>query len=93
MATIRLNIKALERLQRKNGWSDEDLCKKIGISRTQLWRLRLPPGDPRYNAPGETFIANVLKAFPDKYFEDLFFLDKSIAYPHKQNETKSQTTA
>lgn len=81
MPKIRLNTKALAKLQKQKGWDDGELCKQIGIDRAHLWRLRLPADDPRYNAPGEIFIAGTLKAFSEKSFEELFFLDNNIAGP------------
>lgn len=53
---------------------DNELAKKMNISTTQLWRVRLPDEDPRHNDPGQDFVAGALKAFPSKKFEDLFFL-------------------
>lgn len=78
LVRIRLNTEELARRQRKNGWNDEELARQIGVARSQLWRVRLSPDDPRYNAPGQAFIAGVLKAFPDARFEDLFFLEDRL---------------
>lgn len=74
MSSIRLNVQELERMQKEKGWDDTELAKRIGVARTTLWRVRLPIDDPRYNAPGEAFIAGVLSAFHGSVFEDLFFL-------------------
>lgn len=74
MPVIRLNSEELARRQQEKGWTDEELVKRIGVARSQLWRVRLSPSDSRYNAPGQLFIAGVLRAFPEATFEELFFL-------------------
>jgi transcriptional regulator with XRE-family HTH domain len=71
MANIKVKIDALEKLQRDYSLNDTELAIKIGIDRTQLWRLKTDR-----SVPGEDFIAKILTAFPDKKFEDLFFLKK-----------------
>lgn len=70
---IKLRIDAFKELT--NEVTDNELAKKMKISTTQLWRVRLPDEDPRHNDPGQDFVAGALKAFPGKRFEDLFFLD------------------
>lgn len=78
MTVIRLNVDELIRRQKEKGWDEGMLAKQIGVGRTQLWRIRLSPDDPRYNGPGQLFIAGTLKAFPEASFEDLFFLDSKL---------------
>lgn len=57
--------------------NDTELAAKIGVSVTQVWRAKLPVDDPRYNSPGQAFIAGVLGAFGGP-FEKFFFLDEVI---------------
>ena len=74
MAKIRLNIEALEAAQRDKGWNETELCKRSGLSRSQLWRIRLPEDDPRKQQPGNEAIAGLLNAF-DMKFHQLFVVD------------------
>ena len=69
---IKLKVDTFKELT--NELKDNELAKKMNISTTQLWRVRLPDEDPRHNDPGQDFVAGALKAFPEKRFEDLFFL-------------------
>lgn len=68
-------MKAAIDLKLKN---DTQLAAMLGISVTQLWRVKLQPSNPQYNAPGATFIAGVLNTFKEP-FEKFFFLDESVA--------------
>ncbi len=54
------------------------IAEAIGVSSSQLWRATLPLNDPRYNSPGQSFIAGVLKAFGEP-FERFFFLEENVA--------------
>ena len=54
--------------------SDSDLASKIGVSTTQVWRVKLSPKDKRYNTPGNHFIAGVMNTFGGP-FERFFYLD------------------
>lgn len=75
---IRLNTKELMKATIENDIkNDTELAALIGVSVTQIWRAKLPKDDPRYNAPGTSFIAGVLGAF-DGPFERFFFLDEVI---------------
>ncbi|MFE4524727.1 hypothetical protein ACFRCQ_21905 [Cytobacillus firmus] len=83
--TVRLNIEALEKAQKKHGISsDTELAAKLGVSVTQIWRAKLPIDDPRHNSPGPQFIAGVLKAFQGK-FEEYFFLGKVVRARNKSD--------
>jgi transcriptional regulator with XRE-family HTH domain len=90
---IALNIKKLEMLQKERKWTDTELARRIGISRSRLWRAKLPKDHPHYCSPGESFIAGVLKTFPEVRFEEIFFLDNMCSGIHKNevnaNEHKS----
>ena len=55
---------------------DGQLAQNLGVSTTYLWTVKLPPDHPRYQAPGNKFIAAVLQEF-DSPFDRFFFLEKS----------------
>ena len=75
---IRLNVKEFMKAAIDHDIeTDAELAAAIGVSTTQIWRAKLPVNDPRYNAPGASFIAGVLTAFGGP-FEKFFFLDKPI---------------
>lgn len=76
VASVKLNTEAFSKLT--EGISDIELSKMMGISTTQLWRVRLPDDDPRHNDPGIDFVAGILRAFPDKTFEDLFLMAEPL---------------
>lgn len=71
---IRLRTEVLYQLQDEKGWSDSKLAEKMGVSRSRLWRARLPECHPEYCSIGSDFIAGAMSLFPEKKFEDLFFL-------------------
>ncbi|MFS1514593.1 hypothetical protein VQL36_19500 [Chengkuizengella sp. SCS-71B] len=74
--TVRLNVKELMRAMTEFGIeSDVELAAKLGISKTQVWRAKLPINDDRHNSPGPIFIAGVLKAFGGP-FERFFVTDE-----------------
>lgn len=54
--------------------NDTQIAAKLGVSVSQLWRVKLPESHPQHNAPGTSFIAGVLSAFGGP-FERFFFLD------------------
>ncbi|MHA6484514.1 hypothetical protein ACX1C1_21690 [Paenibacillus sp. strain BS8-2] len=65
---------ALEAIQNENGMTDQEFAEYIGISRSQLWRILLPKDDKRFSL-GQDVIAKLLQRFPNRKFEELFFLD------------------
>lgn len=72
---IRLNIKELRKAAiDRNLETNAQIAEAIGVSASTLWRSMLPVDDPRYNAPGQSFIAGVIAAFGEP-FERFFFLD------------------
>lgn len=81
MASVKLRTEIFDDITK--GLTDLEISKKMGISTTQLWRVRLPDNDPRHNDPGTDFIAGALRAFPDRKFEELFFLAE-IFRPRKE---------
>lgn len=77
-AAIRLNEKELRKAAiDMNLETNAQIAEAIGVSVPQLWRATLPVDDPRYNAPGQSFIAGVLKAFGEP-FERFFFLGDDV---------------
>jgi hypothetical protein len=75
-AAIRLNEKELRKAAIDNDLkTNAQIAEAIGVTVPQLWRAMLPVTDPRYNAPGQTLIAGVLKAFGEP-FERFFFLEE-----------------
>jgi transcriptional regulator with XRE-family HTH domain len=83
---IRLRVNFLETLQKQNKWNDSELARKMGISRSRLWRAKLPEDHNEYCSPGEGLIAGALNAFPNCKFDDLFFLDKVCSGIHNTKE-------
>lgn len=82
---IKLRVEVLESLQKERGWNDKELAKRMEISRSRLWRAKLNEDHPEYCSPGKSLIAGALKAFPEKSFDDLFFLNQPCSRRH--NET------
>lgn len=82
---IKLRVDVLEELQEKNNWNDTELAKQMGISRSRLWRAKLPENHNEYCSPGESLIVGAMKAFPDKKFEDLFFLTDVCSVVHNSS--------
>jgi transcriptional regulator with XRE-family HTH domain len=89
---IALNIKKLESLQKERNWTDTELAKRLGISRSRLWRAKLPKDHPHYCSPGESFIAGVLKTFPEVNFDEIFFLDNLCSDVHKNKVKEGERT-
>lgn len=83
---IKLRIEMLKILQNNKGWSDKELAKKMGISRSRLWRARLPENHKDYCSPGESFIVGALNAFPNQKFEDLFFFERVCSVVHENSK-------
>ena len=74
-AAIRLNEKELKKAAIDCDLkTNAQIAEAIGVTSSQLWRCTLPADDPRYNSPGQAFIAGVLKAFGEP-FERFFFLE------------------
>lgn len=72
---IRLKVKELMKAQIDNNISsDAELAKSIGVSPSQVWRVKLPPDDVRHNTPGVQFIAGVLGTF-NAPFENFFYVE------------------
>jgi hypothetical protein len=72
---IRLKTKEFMKAQiDKDISSDAELAQKLGVSISQVWRVKLPPEDKRHNSPGNQFIAGVLSTFGGP-FEKFFYLD------------------
>lgn len=66
--TLRLNREKLDELRRAHGIKSEaELSRRIGVDAATLWRVS--NGE---SAPGPTFIARVMVAFPTARMDDLF---------------------
>lgn len=65
----------LEQLQKEKNMTDQEFADFLGTSRSSLWRAKLPPEDERFSF-GQDVMAKILKKFPNKTFEELFFLDQ-----------------
>lgn len=63
---LNLDDKRLYELQGQ--MTDVEFAKKIGISRSQLWRIRT-----RKSAPGAEFFTKFKRAFPTESIDDYFF--------------------
>lgn len=88
-AAIRLNLNELRKAAiDHNLETNAQIAETIGVSVTQLWRSALEIDDPRYNAPGQSFIAGVLKAFGEP-FERFFFLGDLVTST-QQNKEEAQ---
>lgn len=83
---IKLRVDVLEKLQKEKRWTDTELAKQMGISRSRLWRAKLPETHDEYCSPGESFILGVMVAFPETKFEDIFFL-KLVCSQRNENKT------
>lgn len=71
---VLLKTDILDALQKELGMTDQEFADYIGISRSQLWRAKMPPRDKRFSL-GQDFIAKTLSRFPQHTFEDIFFLE------------------
>jgi hypothetical protein len=71
-APIRLRLDFLAKLAAERGaFSDVEIASVLGLDPSQYNRVR------RLEiAPGVTFIARVLRAFPGWHFEELFVIDE-----------------
>ncbi|MHA6481310.1 helix-turn-helix domain-containing protein [Paenibacillus sp. strain BS8-2] len=69
---MRLQADKLEEAQKEKGWNESEMARRMGISRSRLWRAKLDVSHPSYCSPGPTLIAGVLKAFPEKGFTHFF---------------------
>lgn len=69
-----LKPEVLEKIQFDLKMNDQEFADYIGVSRTSLWRARLPANDKSHSL-GQGVIAKILNRFPEMTFEELFFLD------------------
>lgn len=63
---IRMNVQAFLELQ--GDISDAEFARKLGVSRSQLWRIRTEK-----SAVGEDFIEKFMLCYPDKSVNEYFF--------------------
>ena len=78
---IRMNVKAFLELQ--GNISDAAFARKLGISRSQLWRIRTEK-----SAVGGDFIEKFMLCFPEKSVNDYFF---ALAVPEAAHESTNDT--
>lgn len=71
------NTKEFNKLKKELGLNYTQLAKKIGVSRTQLWRVL-----NQQCVPGEQFITGFKIAFPNYEFEKFFLIQ-----PLQQSDT------
>lgn len=84
---IRLKVKELRKAQIDMEIpNNATLAEMMGVSSTQIWRVKLAPEDVRYNAPGIHFIAGVIDVFGGP-FERFFYLDEGEESYAKQNNS------
>ena len=74
---LELNIEKFNELQGE--MTDVDMANRLGVSRTQLWRIK----NKKSNV-GEKFISSFMKAYPNKKVEDYFFTG-GVAFPERYN--------
>lgn len=70
---VLLRSGVLDDVQKEMNLTDQQFAEFIGISRSQLWRAKMPASDKRFSL-GNDFVAAVLNALEGKKFEELFFL-------------------
>jgi hypothetical protein len=63
----------LDEVQKDLSMTDQDFSEHLGVSRSQLWRAKLPPDDKRFSL-GQDFIAKTLTKLKMP-FDEVFFLD------------------
>lgn len=78
---IRMNVKAFLELQ--GSISDAAFARKLGVSRSQLWRIRTEK-----SAVGGDFIEKFMICFPEKSVNDYFF---AVAVPEAAQESTNDT--
>jgi len=69
---LELNVEKFNKLQ--GNMTDVDMAKRLGISRTQLWRIK-----NRKTSVGQKFIAAFMKKYPNEKIED-YFLATDVAF-------------
>ncbi len=62
----KVNIDRLYQLQ--GDLTDEEFAKKLGVSRSQLWRIR-----NGHSKAGAEFLEKFKRCFPEESIEDIFF--------------------
>ncbi|MED4083911.1 hypothetical protein P4637_03415 [Halalkalibacterium halodurans] len=86
---LKLNVEAFNSAQKEMGLNNSELARKMNISRSRLWRAKLPQDHPYYCYPGEDFITGTLMVFRDKKFDELFFLENPCSEIHKEENNVS----
>lgn len=76
-----INVDKLYELQ--GNLSETEMAKKLGISRSQLWRIKT-----KKCSVGNEFIARFKKCFPNESMDDIFFVE---SVPLKEQECTEGT--
>lgn len=76
---IRMNVEAFYKLQ--GDMSDSAFARKLGISRSQLFRVR--KGE---SSVGESFIEKFMICYPDKLLNDYFFTRSVPQAAHESDD-------
>lgn len=76
---FKVNTEKLYQLQ--GDLTDEEFAKKLGVSRSQLWRIR----NGRSKA-GAVFLEKFKKSFPEESIEDIFF---ASSVPSNERQKRS----
>lgn len=63
---LELNVEKFNKLQ--GDMTDIDMAKKLGISRTQIWRIK-----NKKTSVGQKFIIAFMKEYPEEKIENFFF--------------------
>ncbi|MEY8748574.1 hypothetical protein AB9M62_56975 [Bacillales bacterium AN1005] len=77
----------LQKLQDDLQMTDEKFADYIETSRASLWRAKLPANDPRFSL-GQDVMTKILTKFPNKKFEELFFLTQMSQECYKDASEK-----
>ncbi len=72
---IRMDMKASLELQ--GDVSDAEFARRLGVSRTQLWRIRQGK-----SAVGGEFIEKFMRCYPEKSVNDYFFVTNVPSTAH-----------
>lgn len=76
---LELNINKFNELQ--GDMTDIDMACKLGVSRTQLWRIK-----NKKSSVGEKFIAAFMRQYPNLKVEDYFFTNGVAFQEHNINK-------
>ncbi|WP_055108942.1 helix-turn-helix domain-containing protein [Paenibacillus ihumii] len=70
---MEINLKNIEAYMQSKGWDESELAEKIGVSRTQVYRVLRGQ-----RSPGNEFIAGLLNACREMGLNDLFIFEDPL---------------